>query len=153
VNVGPYRFLFVETNDFQGPNYQGIQGLFQVFKQDKRVTQLIAKKKIYTAQQMPMTEAAIHAGFWHDLYIALGEPLQNGQAWSVRIYYKPFVRWIWLGGLCILMGGLLALMDKRYRSQKIRSISSQSIIQGASDASIVMGWFAIRSTQTAIGIN
>ena len=63
---------------------------------------------------MPMTEAAIDWGFTRDIYIALGEHLDNG-AWSVRIYYKPFIRWIWFGGLFMIFGGILAVTDKRYR--------------------------------------
>ncbi len=62
-----------------------------------------------------MTEAAIDPGFTRDLYVSLGEPLDGGQAWAVRIYHKPFIRWIWLGSLLMLAGGLTAAADKRYR--------------------------------------
>jgi cytochrome c-type biogenesis protein CcmF len=61
-----------------------------------------------------MTEAAIHAGFTRDLFVAMGEPL-GGEAWAMRVHIKPFVRWIWLGGLMMVVGGLLAATDKRYR--------------------------------------
>ena len=63
---------------------------------------------------MPMTEAGIDAGFTRDLYVALGEPLENG-AWAVRVHIKPFVRWIWLGALMMSLGGVLSVSDKRYR--------------------------------------
>ena len=63
---------------------------------------------------MPMTEAAIDAGFTRDIYVSLGEPLDN-HAWAVRVYYKPFVDWIWGGCLLMALGGLFAVMDKRYR--------------------------------------
>jgi cytochrome c-type biogenesis protein CcmF len=76
-----------------------------------------AEKRLYTVQRMPMTEAAIDAGFTRDLYIAMGEQLPDG-AWAVRIYYKPFIRWIWLGPLIMAFGGLLMICDRRYRSRK-----------------------------------
>ena len=79
-----------------------------------------------------MTEAAIDAGFTRDLYVALGEPLDNG-AWAVRVHVKPFVRWIWFGGLITAMGGLLATLDKRYRV-KVRSKVSDAL--GLSEAPV-----------------
>jgi cytochrome c-type biogenesis protein CcmF len=69
---------------------------------------------------MPMTEAGIDAGLTRDLFVALGEPLGKDGAWAVRIYYKPFVRWIWLGGLIMSLGGILAVMDKRYRKDAVK---------------------------------
>jgi cytochrome c-type biogenesis protein CcmF len=63
---------------------------------------------------MPMTETAIDRGFTRDLYVSLGEPLGGG-AWSVRVYYKPLVGWIWGGCVLMALGGLLAVMDRRYR--------------------------------------
>lgn len=71
---------------------------------------------------MPMTEAGIDPGFTRDLYVALGEPLENG-AWAVRVHIKPFVRWIWLGALLTGFGGVLSALDRRYRvkvSKKVR---------------------------------
>jgi cytochrome c-type biogenesis protein CcmF len=64
---------------------------------------------------MPMTEAAIDAGFTRDVYVSLGEPLDNAGAWSVRVYYKPFVDWIWGGCLLMGLGGFIAMLDRRYR--------------------------------------
>ncbi len=83
-------------------------------KQGEQVAVLYPEKRFYLVQRMPMTEAAIDWGFTRDIYVALGEPLNDG-AWSVRVYYKPFIRWIWLGGLFMALGGLLAATDKRYR--------------------------------------
>jgi len=74
---------------------------------------------------MPMTEAAIDAGLTRDLFIALGEPLDEEGAWAVRIYYKPFIRWIWLGAIIMALGGLFAASDRRYR-RLARSTSSSS---------------------------
>ena len=85
-----------------------------VFDGDKQISVLHPEKRLYTVQQSVMTEAGIDAGFTRDLYVALGEPLDNG-AWAVRVHVKPFVRWIWLGGLLMGFGGLLAAFDRRYR--------------------------------------
>ncbi len=113
VSAGPYQFIFVNTHAINGPNYHGIAGQFTVQKAHHYLTTLQPEKRIFDIQHMAMTDAAIDAGIFRDLYIALGEPLQ-GQAWSVRIYYKPFVRWIWSGGLLILLGGILAALDRHY---------------------------------------
>ncbi|KMJ22712.1 hypothetical protein ABT73_19450 [Salmonella enterica subsp. enterica serovar Typhimurium] len=78
---------------------------------------LHAEKRLYNTSRMVMTEAAIDGGLTRDLYAALGEELDNG-AWAVRLYYKPFVRWIWAGGLLMALGGLLCLADPRYRRRK-----------------------------------
>ena len=69
-----------------------------------------------------MTEADIDPGIFRDLYVALGEPIGE-QAWAVRIHVKPFVRWIWFGGLLIAMGGILAVVDKRYRSRRLMEVT------------------------------
>ena len=72
-----------------------------------------------------MTEAGIDAGFTRDLFIALGEPLDSGAAWSVRIQTKPFIQWIWLGTVFMAVGGLLAACDRRYRRVGVRSKESR----------------------------
>jgi len=76
---------------------------------------MFPEKRTYLVQTMPMTEAAIDAGLTRDLFIALGEPLDNQGAWAIRIYYKPFIRWIWLGAIIMSVGGLFAASDRRYR--------------------------------------
>jgi len=78
------------------------------------------QKRTYLVQTKPMTEAGIDAGFTRDIYVSLGEALGGGD-WSLRLYYKPFVRWIWLGGILIAIGGLLAASDKRYRIKELAS--------------------------------
>ena len=85
------------------------------------MARLNPEKRTYHASRQVMTEAAIDAGFWRDLYVAMGEPLEDGEAWAVRIYFKPGIRWIWLGALIMALGGALALSDKRYRRQKFAS--------------------------------
>jgi len=114
LELAGYSFIFEGTQSVDGPNYDAEQGLVKVLKNGEQVAVLEPQKRLYRVQKMPMTEAAIDWGFTRDIYVALGEPLDNG-AWSVRVYYKPFIRWIWLGGLLMVLGGLLAATDKRYR--------------------------------------
>jgi cytochrome c-type biogenesis protein CcmF len=109
-----YDFHFDAVNDLQGKNYTGTVGVFTIKKDDRYVTTMKAEKRIYTVQRMPMTEAAIDGGVTRDLYIAMGEMLPDG-AWAVRIYYKPFIRWIWFGPLMMGFAGILMMLDRRYR--------------------------------------
>ncbi|MYJ52833.1 MAG: heme lyase CcmF/NrfE family subunit [Gammaproteobacteria bacterium] len=114
--IGSYRFVFDSVVNRKGPNYDSVTGLFDVYRSGRFISRLEPEKRVYLIQQNPMTEAAIDPGFTRDLYIALGEPLENSQTWAVRIYLKPFVRWIWLGALMMALGGLLGATDKRYRA-------------------------------------
>jgi cytochrome c-type biogenesis protein CcmF len=111
-----YTFEFLGTKIVQGPNYTADEGEFVVYKGDKEVTRLYPQKREYAQRGNTMTEAAIDPGFTRDLYVSLGEPLdQNGRAWAVRVYHKPFIRWIWLGAIFMMSGGILAAANKRYR--------------------------------------
>jgi cytochrome c-type biogenesis protein CcmF len=112
--IGAYTFKFGGVHAVEGPNYHAQEGRFDVFEGNRLVAELTPQKRIYQVQKNPMTEAAIDPGLTRDLYVALGEPLDK-DAWSVRIYYKPFIRWIWFGGLFMMTGGLCSLLDKRYR--------------------------------------
>lgn len=114
VMVGPYQFQFMGVKDIVGSNYKGVAGGFLVSENGKAITFLEAEKRIYLAQNMPMTDAAISANLWRDLYVAMSMPV-SGDAWAVRLYYKPFVRWIWAGGLLMMCGGLLAALGERRR--------------------------------------
>ncbi len=114
VNIGDYKFRFDGTTKIEGPNYIADRGQFLVTRNDKVVTTLFPEKRVYRVQTMPMTEAGIDTGLFRDLYVSLGEPLPGG-AWSVRVYFKPFVDWIWAGAVFMALGGLLAISDRRYR--------------------------------------
>jgi cytochrome c-type biogenesis protein CcmF len=107
----------------QGPNYRAERGTLHVFKDDREIAVLHPEKRTYTVQTKPMTEAGIDPGFTRDIYVSLGEALGGGD-WSLRLYYKPFVRWIWLGGILIAIGGLLAASDKRYRLGRVSSTAA-----------------------------
>ncbi|MCP5142937.1 MAG: heme lyase CcmF/NrfE family subunit [Chromatiales bacterium] len=110
-----YQFRFVGTKGHNGPNFHADRGTVEVLKDDVVVMTLHPEKRIYTVTRMPMTEAAIDPGLFRDLYVALGEPVGQGDAWAVRIYHKPYIRWIWLGGIFMGLGGILAASDRRYR--------------------------------------
>ena len=112
-HVGGHDFRFIGIRNVNGPNYRAARGEFEV-SQGNRVIRLHPEKRTYVSSTMPMTEAAIDAGFTRDVYVSLGEPLE-GQAWAVRVYYKPFVDWIWAGCLLMALGGLCAVSDRRYR--------------------------------------
>ncbi len=114
VEVGGYTFRFNGVKKAPGPNYMSDIGNVDVLRDGKKINVLEPEKRTYNASGMPMTEAAIDAGILRDLYVALGEPLENG-AWVVRVYHKPFVDWIWFGCMLMAFGGFLAITDRRYR--------------------------------------
>ena len=118
VQIAGYDFMFKGISDANGPNYVGGKAQIDISRDGKHETTLYAEKRLYTVSKMPMTEAAIDWGFSRDLYAALGEKLDNN-AWALRLYYKPFIRWIWLGGLFMALGGVLCMFDRRYRFSQI----------------------------------
>lgn len=118
VNIGSYAFTFNSIEDIAGSNYQGVQAEFTIVEDNKFITQLYPQKKFYTVAETVMGEPGIKAGVLRDLYVALGEPIAPDE-WSLRLYYKPFVRWIWLGALLIMCGGVLAASDRRYYKRKV----------------------------------
>ncbi|MBP2167707.1 cytochrome c-type biogenesis protein CcmF [Erwinia toletana] len=117
VDIHNYHFVFRDLRSLQGANYSGGVALIDVTRNGKHEATLHAEKRFYSVTRSMMTEAAIDGGFTRDLYAALGEELDDN-SWAVRIYYKPFVRWIWSGGLFMALGGILCLLDPRYRSRK-----------------------------------
>jgi len=118
VEVGEVSFEFLGTSMAPGPNYTAERGMFTVREGDD-VLIMHPEKRRYRAGGNVMTEAAIDAGFLRDLYVSLGEPLDDG-AWAVRLQIKPFVRWIWFGGVLMAFGGCLAVLDARYRRLRRR---------------------------------
>ena len=116
-HLAGYDFTFDGVVDRKGPNYEASHGQIHVTKNGVLRTILEPEKRLYTVTNMPMTEAGISPHLIHDLYASLGEPLDGG-AWSVRIYHKPMVEWVWFGCLMMAFGGFLALADKRYRLKK-----------------------------------
>lgn len=124
VQEGPYTFIFHGVEDKAGPNFISREGNIEVLRNGKFVRFLNPEKRIYNVQRNMMTEADIDGGLFRDLYVALGEPLADdpsGLTWAVRLYYKPFVRWLWLGALIMAAGALVAISDRRYRVKSKRA--------------------------------
>lgn len=128
VTLGAYSFELQRVIEVTGPNYVAKRAEVLVKRNGDTVTTLFPEKRRYVSTAMPMTEAAIDTNLWRDLYVSLGEPLNNpAQEWSMRFYLKPFLLWIWLGVLMMVFGGLLAVTDKRYR----RAVESRLAGSGA----------------------
>ena len=127
--VGGHEFKFMGVREVQGPNYTAARGEFQVSQNGQPGRTLFPEKRTYKSSTMPMTNAAIDAGFTRDVYVSMGEPLE-GKAWAVRVYYKPFVDWIWGGCLLMALGGLFALADRRYRLL-VKTRAGAAALQGA----------------------
>ena len=115
VTVGGHEFRFLGVKEVTGPNYDASRGIFEVRVGTGPVSTLTPEKRRYFSSTMPMTNASIDAGFTRDVYVSLGEPLDGGHAWAVRVYFKPFVDWIWGGCVLMALGGVLAMCDRRYR--------------------------------------
>jgi cytochrome c-type biogenesis protein CcmF len=125
VSIAPYTFRLVDMVDVNGPNYKAMQAHVEVLKNDKVVEVLYPEKRRYFSSAMPMTEAAIDSGFLRDLYVSLGDPIAGDTpSWSMRVYYKPFVPWLWAGVLMMVFGGILAALDRRYRRAAVSPLQT-----------------------------
>jgi cytochrome c-type biogenesis protein CcmF len=127
--VAEYKFEFAGVEQIQGPNFIAYQGQINVRTESGFSTVMLPEKRSYKAGGQVMTEAAIDAALSRDLYVSLAEPLE-GQAWAIRLQVKPFVRCIWLGGLMIALGGLIAAMDKRYRRRRKSTENTMNMVPG-----------------------
>ncbi|MET0086981.1 MAG: heme lyase CcmF/NrfE family subunit [Sedimenticola sp.] len=132
-SLGGYDFLLQKVENVRGPNYMAARGTVEISREGAHVVTLYPEKRNYLHSQMPMTEAGIDAGLTRDLFVALGEPLGTQGAWAVRLYHKPFVRWIWLGSIFMSIGGLLAASDRRYfkLARKARLAADNKATAGA----------------------
>ena len=119
-----YRFKMLSVREIQGPNYTAAQGQIEVSRDGKVIATLFPEKRIYKVQSNPMTEAAVDSNLLRDLYISMGEQLPSGD-WIVRVQSKPFIVWIWGGCLIMMLGGVLAASDRRYRQRQTRNAQLQ----------------------------
>jgi cytochrome c-type biogenesis protein CcmF len=118
--IADYRVRLDKVEDLRGPNYQASRATLTVTQGDKLVAVVTPDRRVYNVSRSPMTEVAIDRGLLRDVYIALGDPV-SATAWSVRLHHKPFVNWIWIGCLLMALGGLMAVMDRRYRKARVHS--------------------------------
>ncbi|MET4674716.1 MULTISPECIES: heme lyase CcmF/NrfE family subunit [unclassified Luteibacter] len=119
-SIAGYVFRFDGVHETQGPNWRADEGTVTIQRDGATLATVRPQKRTYSRGQV-QTESAIDAGLFRDIYVALGEPMQVTDvegAWALRLYYKPFVRWIWLGGLIMMLGGFLAAGDRRFRAKK-----------------------------------
>ena len=122
VNVQGYDFEVTEFFEIKGSNFDATQAEVVVTKNGQEVATLYPEKRTYIISTMPTTEAAIDASLMRDVYVALGEPIADGSnQWALRIYVKPLIRWIWLGAIIMALGGLISMLDKRYRIKKVKA--------------------------------
>jgi cytochrome c-type biogenesis protein CcmF len=128
--ISGHDFLFKGVNKVQGENYTADEAIIEVWKGEELSGVLYPQKRVYSGKGNPMTDASIDITFMRDLYAALGEDLGGG-AWSMRVYYKPLVRWIWLGCLLMTVGGVLAVSDRRYRQRVKQKLGIDSAAQAA----------------------
>ena len=120
-----YEFKFMGISKVTGPNYLAEEGHLIITEDGEKIGELYPQKRIYKGQDNSMTEASIDVRLSRDLYAALGEPLGDG-AWSLRLYYKPMIRWIWLGCMFMTFGGVLAVSDRRYRQSIVQRVKGSS---------------------------
>ncbi len=131
ISVGDLSFRFDGIEHTEGPNFKADQGSIVVSRNDREIQTLHPQKRQYGTNSQVQTEAAIRAGFFRDIYVALGEPLGDEGAWAVRIYVKPLIRWVWLGGLLMMLGGFVAAADRRFRARRAERASiAAEVLEG-----------------------
>ncbi|MER0238680.1 heme lyase CcmF/NrfE family subunit [Fulvimarina sp. MAC8] len=113
--AGGYEIRFDGITDRQGPNYSEEVGNFTLLDAGQALGTMESARRLYTARQMPTTEAGIRTNWFSQLYISLGDSAANGGATVVRIWYKPWVTLIWIGALFMAFGGTVSLADRRLR--------------------------------------
>jgi cytochrome c-type biogenesis protein CcmF len=132
--IGGLTFRFDGVKGSEGPNFKADRGTLTVLKNGAAVTTLSPEKRQYASGTQVQTESAIDPGLFRDIYVALGEPIGTDGAWAVRIYVKPFVRWIWLGALFMMLGGFVAATDRRFRVLPERAPADNSAFKSTTSA-------------------
>lgn len=130
-DINGYTIAFANLQEVRGPNYTAMRGTFDIAKNTKAIASVPAEKRIYDVRRDIMTEAGIDAGLTRDIFIALGESLDGGDAWAVRLQVKPYIRWIWVGAVIMALGALIAALDGRYRLKR-----SDKVVASASSTPV-----------------
>jgi len=114
--IAEYTFRFVKLDHYEGPNFVSDRAHFEITREGEPLTVLKPEKRRYLVSGQVMTEPGIRPGFTRDLFVSLGEPVDiETQAWAVRLQYKPFIRWVWLGAFMMAIGGVCTTLDRRFR--------------------------------------
>ncbi|OUV30393.1 MAG: heme lyase NrfEFG subunit NrfE [Betaproteobacteria bacterium TMED100] len=135
-SIGDHNLKFIGVRPISGSNYSGVEGLFELAKENsKEIHLLMPQKRKYLRSDDPMTEASILYGFFGDFYVSLGEPTTTSTkdsssleaSWTIRASFKPMMAWVWVGCFLMALGGGLAIFDKRYLKQKKSDLSSKTV--------------------------
>ncbi|WP_240232920.1 heme lyase CcmF/NrfE family subunit [Devosia lacusdianchii] len=108
-----YVVTFDSFDQVPGPNYVSDEGRFTITAPDGGKRQAIADRRTYVASGMPTTEAAIETYGFSQVYLQLGEPLEDTHV--VRVWHKPYITLIWLGTILMALAGVLSLTDRKVR--------------------------------------
>jgi cytochrome c-type biogenesis protein CcmF len=130
IEIGKYQYEMRELRDVQGPNYSAREAVIEIRRNGEFVSEVRPQKRQYLVQKSPMTEAGIDAGLMRDLFVAMGDQIGT-DTWSVRVQYKPMIRFIWLGCLVMALGGLVAASDRRYRMARAESPAGDAVAETA----------------------
>ena len=130
IEIGKYQYEMRELRDVQGPNYTAREAVIEIRRNGEFVSEVRPQKRQYLVQKSPMTEAGIDAGLMRDLFVAMGDQI-GADTWSVRVQYKPMIRFIWLGCLVMALGGLVAASDRRYRMARAESPAGEAVAEAA----------------------
>jgi len=115
VFINDIELRFIDIIEVNGPNWVAERGKFEVIREGKNNEYLFPERRFYPASQVNTSEPAIMSNVIFDLYVVLGENLQNDETFSLRVYYSPFINWIWFGIMCMALGGILSLTDRKHR--------------------------------------
>lgn len=133
VPLANYEFILEEVRRVEGPNYIADEAVIRVNRNGKYLLEMKPQKRRYLAGGNIMTEVALDPGLFRDLYVAMGQGLDD-KAWAMSVHIKPFVRWVWLGALMMAFGAALAVTDKRYRKAKAAASDLEVPLTGESVA-------------------
>ena len=137
VSVGGYQFQLKNLEQVQGPNYQAVRADVEVAKGNEPPFAVMhPEKRSFTVAQNVTSETAIDRSIWRDLYLSLGDQVDDG-AWTVRVYHKPLVNWIWGGALLMAIGGGFAVSDRRYalaKKQARQPVEKPKVVKVAATA-------------------